>query len=291
MTLLSTLGYFPNKIKNIIPAKFIEAKKISVVIPVKNNQIGIDRFLSTFLFVTPVNFFPREIVIVDNNSEPPIEIKVPYPFVVILKKCTRIGPAAARNVGVAASTGDWILFTDSDCIPTPMTIRGYLRSENSVIGYAGGIDVVSDNILSRYYKSQETLIPPEAKYSNSVRPDYLVTANCLVSKAAINEIGGFDEEFKQAGGEDIDLAFRLLEIGDIDYCFASVTRHEFDDGVKGFVKRFIRYGRGNKQLEKKFNLNLRPKFFLPQSYKGVNILLAQLQFLSMLVGYMKGGLR
>ena len=101
-------------------------------------------------------------------------------------------------------------------------------------------------------------------------------------QSAIDYIGYFDASFQQAGGEDIDLAFRLLEVGELEYCFESVTNHNFDDGLLGFVKRFIRYGKGNRQLAIKYGLNLIPRPFLPQKLTLVNVLFAQLQFLSML---------
>lgn len=291
MTLLSTLGYAPQK-KNTIPVEEnINANDISIVIPVKNNQSGISRFLQVFEEVTPKKFYPSEIIIIDNNSDVSIKIPGKYPVKLVLSKCKPVGPASARNKGVEISDRDWILFTDSDCIPTESTISGYCRNDNRVLAYAGGIDIVSNDILSKYYCSQETLIPPEAKHAEKVRPDYLVTANCLIQKSAIEFVGGFDSNFKQAGGEDIDLAFRLLEIGELDYQFNSITRHEFDDGITGFVKRFKRYGRGNKQLAIKFKLNLKPKIFFPQKCTVSNIILAVIQFLAMRYGYAKGAIK
>jgi len=290
MTLLSTLGYSPNKKKTLETLKNIEAKNISVVIPVKNNQAGIERFLAKFIAITSPEYYPQEIIIVDNNSVPALFLPNEYPISLSLAFCKDVGPAAARNKGVAMAKGEWILFTDSDCIPTSSTVSGYCTSSNEVLAYAGGIDVVSDDYLSRYYKTQETLIPPEATYLEKKRPDYLVTANCLIQKSAIKQIGFFDPEFKQAGGEDIDLAFRLLEVGEIDYQFASCTQHEFDDGFIGFINRFKRYGRGNKQLALKYQLDLKPTLFLPAKLSPINILLALAQYLSMRVGYQKGGL-
>ena len=129
------------------------------------------------------------------------------------------------------------------------------------------------------------LIPPEAIDNELIRPDYLVTANCLVYKDAFNYIGGFDENFQQAGGEDIDLGFRLLSIGSIAYQWNSIVLHNFDDGIKGFIKRFNRYGKGNKQLAHKHMLNLTPKPFLPIIKTPYNIILAVIQFLFMSTGY------
>ena len=107
-------------------------------------------------------------------------------------------------------------------------------------------------------------------------------------KKAFETVGGFDTCFKQAGGEDIDMAFRLLEVGELEYQSDSITRHSFDDGMRGFVNRFKRYGWGNKQLANKFSLDLKPRLFLPQSISLSNLALALVQYLAMRYGYMRG---
>ncbi|MDO6749567.1 glycosyltransferase family A protein, partial [Gilvimarinus sp. 1_MG-2023] len=89
-------------------------------------------------------FYPLEIIIIDNNSGLPIEISRNYPVKLRLSKCKPVGPASARNKGVEISKGQWILFTDSDCIPTEISISGYCRTDNKVIAYAGGIEIVSN---------------------------------------------------------------------------------------------------------------------------------------------------
>lgn len=143
----------------------------------------------------------------------------------------------------------------------------------------------SNDILSNYYFEQETLIPPKSNREGKVRPDYLVTANCLVLKSAFSKIGGFDEAFVLAGGEDIDLGFRLLCHGTISYRWESEVKHSFSDGLSGFFKRFRRYGIGNRLLSDKYSLNLSPTLFFPNRISIFNILLSLLQYLSMKIGY------
>ena len=62
-------------------------------------------------------------------------------------------------------------------------------------------------------------------------------------EASIHRSEGFNENIKIAGGEDVDFGLRLSQIGDLNYAFENGLLHEFSDGIKGFVKRFIRYGR------------------------------------------------
>src|SRR6185312_13819903 len=74
MTLLSALGFQPRKRKEMIAATSISYTDITIVIPVKNNQKGITLLLSEFQKTHSDAFYPREIIIVDNASQPPIII-------------------------------------------------------------------------------------------------------------------------------------------------------------------------------------------------------------------------
>ena len=276
----------------VAPLSAIRAKDISIVIPVKDNPSGIERFLSHFFSTVVQDDFPLEILIVDNNSSPPLSLSQRFPIPVNLLRCNqKKGPAAARNVGVKNAKGNWVLFTDSDCIPTKSTIAGYLRENNQALAYAGNIRIVSEDPCSDYYRSRRTLIPPSDPNNTSDTPVYLVTANCLIQRNAITAVDGFNEAFKQAGGEDVDLAWRIKQIGNIEYCWSSITQHEFEDGFNGLIKRFIRYGRGNRQLAQFHKRPMFPQFPNFPKTKKTHHLLALIEYFAMIYGFYRGGLK
>lgn len=258
---------------------------VSLILPVKDNQAGLERFLTALFGTHAPDVLPREIIVVDNGSSPPISI--PGSFTtnnvpVRLLQCRKPGPASARNTGCRAARGRWLLFADSDCEPTASFVSGYANAMNGSIGYAGYVSSLGKDRLSRYYESQDILIPPRVREG---RPQYLITANSLVWRRAFEAVGGFDERFPLAGGEDVDLGFRLSQIGVLSYAPASVVRHDFSDGYAGFVKRFIRYGRGNRKLAGDYRINLRPRPFIPASPKPFNWCAAVAQFLCLSWGY------
>ena len=287
MTMISRLGFKPTKQHIFKSELLLTTNEITIVIPVKNNQKGIDLFLTEFFETHTFENFPKEIIIVDNNSEPKIELKKnDFPIPVQLLTCLKIGPASARNMGVNHSQTDWILFTDSDCIPTKSFLTGYLKVQNGSIGYAGNIEAYGSDIISKYYEQQEILIPPKVyEQPNQSRPDYLVTANCLVWRPAFYKVGGFNEKIRFAGGEDIDLGFKLLNIGQLSYAFDSVAKHNFGDGLRDFKERFIRYGRGNKIISQLYDLNLTPTTFKPNKRTPINFILAFMQYTWLTLGY------
>jgi GT2 family glycosyltransferase len=117
------------------------------------------------------------------------------------------------------------------------------------------------------------------------RPQYLITANALVWREAFHAVGGFDEDFLLAGGEDVDLGFRLSQVGSLSYAPCSIVRHDFTDGYRGFVRRFVRYGRGNRLLATRYQIDLRPRVFRPTVRSGYNWFAALIQFLCLSWGY------
>lgn len=289
MTVISRLGFKPVKQQTLKSDLLRSTKDITIIIPVKDNQKGIDFFLTEFFFTHSVDNYPKEIIIVDNNSSPKIELRrIDFPIPVRLLNCSKIGPASARNLGVQHSQTDWILFTDSDCIPTSSLLTGYLKAQNGSIGYAGNIVAYGQDIISKYYEQQEILLPPKVyEYPNEIRPEYLITANCLIWKPAFDFVGGFNENFKIAGGEDIDLSFRLLNVGQLSFALDSIAKHNFNDGIRGFRERFIRYGLGNKIISILYNLDLKPKMFCPNRKTLINYLLAYMQYIWLKAGYKK----
>ena len=74
MTLISRL-VFPTQRKT--PQKtseVIRIEDISVVIPVKDNQVGIDQYIKVLTELK--TRLPKEVIIVDNNSSNPITVPV-----------------------------------------------------------------------------------------------------------------------------------------------------------------------------------------------------------------------
>lgn len=290
MTMISNLGFTRSRRPKIKSNFIYSAQEITIVIPVKDNQRGINAFLKGFFHTHTAERLPKEIIIVDNNSNPKIELNHDdSPIPVRLFECKKIGPASARNFGVKQAQTDWILFTDSDCIPTETFISGYFKVQNGSVGYAGNVKAYGNDVISRYYEQQEILMPPKVyEQPNNPRPDYLITANCLVWREAFEKVGGFNEQIKIAGGEDIDLGFKLLNIGQLTYAFDSVARHNFGNGLRDFQERFMRYGKGNRIVGELYKLDLKPKPFMPQKRTPINFVLAILQHHWMLKGYSKG---
>lgn len=285
MTLLTWIRYTPSRTGSFVAPREFSCADVSLIMPVKDHQSGVDRFLSALFATHTPSSLPREIIIVDNRSTVPVHVPPPFrdhgvPIRVV--RCDKVGPASARNAGAAVASGQWLLFTDSDCEPIAGFVAGFEGAMNGAVGYAGFVRAAGKDRLSAYYESQDILIPPRVEDDC---PQYLITASALVWKDAFDAVGGFDEGFPLAGGEDVDLGFRLSQIGTLAYAPRSVVCHDFGDGYVGFLRRFVRYGRGNRRLARRYGINLRPRPFAPTQRRIYNWLAALAQFTCLAWGY------
>ncbi|RKH02450.1 glycosyltransferase [Corallococcus carmarthensis] len=126
-------------------------------------------------------------------------------------------------------------------------------------------------------------------WSEDGRPQYLISANALVHRGALERVGGFRESFPLAVGEDVDLGMRLSRTGMLGWCAQAAVAHDFEPSLLAFVRRFLRYGQGNRMLataqSEATRDFFRPRPFMPLSYKPGNFLLAGLAFVALSAGW------
>jgi glycosyltransferase involved in cell wall biosynthesis len=115
------------------------------------------------------------------------------------------GLARARNAGIAAATGERIVFIDDDVLPLPNFVEEHLRAGEKRPGRivrGGAINV----------ESFEDLPPPVWSLRN-YSGNYFWTTNVSVPLATLRAVGGFNEAFSEYGWEDIDVGLRLRVAG------------------------------------------------------------------------------
>ena len=87
----------------------------------------------------------------------------------------------------------------------------------------------------------------------------IITCNALVSRAAIDKVGYFDETLKT--NEDTDLGWRLSKVGKIVWCKYAELAHDFTESLDVFDSRFKGYGRGSRLISDKYNFGCTPQQF------------------------------
>jgi GT2 family glycosyltransferase len=184
---------------------------VSVVIPVYNGADHLDRCLGVLRLSHEA---PLECVVVDDGStDESIKIADQY-GAKVLSTGGRCGPAKARNIGAAAAGGSILLFIDSDITVRPDTLSRIIAefdADAELDAVMGSYDdePAAPNFVSQYRNLMHCFV-----HQHSNRRATTFWAGCgAIRRDVFLEFGGFDENYRSAAIEDIELGYRLSKAG------------------------------------------------------------------------------
>lgn len=185
-------------------------KHISVVIPNYNNASTIGKCLEAAFSSVYNNF---EVVVVDDNSnDNSVEIIKRFPCKLIEFREHR-GASCARNTGALNSKGDFIFFTDSDCLLNTDTL--------SIINETLSItdpDVIVGGTYTKmpydegFFNLFQSLFVNYSETKKAETPDYLAAHAMVINTLTFRKYNGFPEEFLPII-EDVEFTHRLKREG------------------------------------------------------------------------------
>jgi GT2 family glycosyltransferase len=231
---------------------------ISVVVPTYNRATTLARCLDGLAAQT---YAEREIIVVDDGgSESAAEVVSLFPAMRLVRQ-THAGPAAARNRGIEAAAGEIVAFTDDDCLPpSDWLVRlaeGFCRHPE-VAGVGGLLlapkELRKANPLARFeaYVTQVRHAAGEREILGGFDCPSGGTNNMAYRREALSAVGGFDESFRYAAGEDADLKLRLAQNGALFlYLPVAVTHLQSYTWPTFRQQQFIR-GKGRAQFDHKW---------------------------------------
>jgi GT2 family glycosyltransferase len=236
---------------------------ISVIVPTRNRQRELQRCLRALCAQT----YSRdgfEVIVVDDGSDSSLE-----PAIAAFRERLRLrliekkngGPARARNLGAEHAAGALLAFTDDDCEPHPewlaaLNARFHQRPDRAIGGET--VNGLSDNIYSTasqllvdYLYDYFTRPTVQGVGEDSTGRPFFTSNNLAVSAALFRRVGGFNESFPLAAGEDREFCDRWQECG---YGLLSAPdaniRHLHALSFATFWRQHVNYGRGAFQLRR-----------------------------------------
>ena len=217
-------------------ATFVPTLPVSVVVPCFEAPDA----LALTLAGLAGQDYPRElfeVVVVDDGSEPPLELPalpVSAPLDVKLVRQARrgFGLARARNAGARAAAHPILVFLDGDVIPESGLLAAHARWHHAVsdaltLGFcayvsAAGIDagavrhrpgtlgeLFADRSFDRPWLERHMARTGDMTSRHEDLFRAVTGHNLGISRAFFEAVGGFDESFARYGGEDTEFGYRV----------------------------------------------------------------------------------
>lgn len=243
-----------------------EVDRISVIIPVKNEENKIEKCLHA---VFSQSLKPHEVIVVDGNStDNTVKNAKNYPVTILYENYgTRAG---ACHIGIQHAKGEYIAFTDADCIPEKNWLEvelNILKKHKNAAGVGCRIKNVSKGIWEETInETSKTFIGSGRsiqgrQFGNEKKVLSISGCHALYRKKMLQEVGGFSVKLKTC--EDTEINKKLRKFGyDLIYTPNTAILHNHTRGTKLFAKRMFQYGYGRAQ-SRLFDMQLLLPLSLP----------------------------
>lgn len=199
--------------------------RLTVVIPTYNRCDTLKKAILAYLGQTDLRDLDEILVVDDGSKDETADVvaRLSEGSVIPIRyfQQENKGPAAARNVGIREATTSLVLFTDDDIIPSPTLVAEHIKWHSrfpelsaAVLGHVTWSPEVNPTPFMKWYGVDGALFA-YARFEGRIEIEYryLYTCNLSVKTEFLRKNGTFDEDFKVAAYEDIELGYRLSKVG------------------------------------------------------------------------------
>ena len=195
---------------------------------------------------------PYEVIVVDNGSQPETIAMleaIDDPHVRVMYNGENRGFGGGNNVGIAASSGDYVIVLNNDVIVTQEWVERLLAPFGRVP--ALGVTAPRSNKVTGHQQLHDASYQGQdgvAEYARARREtwdgfgyiaDRAIGLCLCIDRKVIDEIGGFDERFRFGNFEDDDLCLRVRAAGYKIFICDDVFIHHF--GSRSFAANKLDY--------------------------------------------------
>lgn len=247
----------------------------SVVVPTYNRKKLVINCLASLVGQGDLNS-DFEILVIDDGSTDGTSEKVQR-FIDNHRECRvtlitlvkNFGPSTARNVGILHAKGEFVAFTDDDCIvPSDWLsrFREELSHDPEISGVGGwkkpgNLEGKNPSMFDQFLYFRRLPYMRRRFKSNLPHPNNNCgdTANVCYRKNALKMIGGFDPRFRVM--EDWELKTRLHKTGHTLLYIPNFVEHAVATDFRSFVRDLVALGKESSMIA---SLHPEANFLVPK---------------------------
>lgn len=220
---------------------------VSVIIPTYDRPRSVERCLDA-LAAQIASAGQFEVIVVDDGSASPLQVdgsrwSTRFPLTVIRQRNT--GPAGARNRGATIARGDFLAFTDDDCLPSSTWLERLLAALQEHPDALVGGSTYNGLTQSLFAETSQFILEMAYEYFNREPSDavFFASNNMACAQGTYLALGGFDPRFRLAA-EDRDFCDRWRMAGHpLRWIPEAVVEHRHQQYLGSFTRLHFRYGR------------------------------------------------
>ena len=223
-----------------------EYPKVSVVICAYNAEPTMEACL---ISLQALRYPAFEVIVVDDGSTDRTgAIADSFEGIHVIHQENK-GLSAARNVGIAASLGEIVAFTDSDCVVDPdwlhYLVATFLQTGLPAVG-GPNLPPPEDSRVAACVAASPG--GPLHVLLDDVEAEHIPGCNMAFRREVLNEIGGFDPIYRSAG-DDVDVCWRLQDRGyRIGFSPAAMVWHFRRNTMRAYIGQQKGYGKAEALL-------------------------------------------
>lgn len=184
-------------------------KNFSVIIPAHNEEINLGRVLDSLSNCVPKGIISEIVVVDDESTDDTVAVAYERGVRVITNEPgKRLTIAGLRNLGARSTSAALLAFLDADILVPPEWLELAMSRFNS--GFNGALGFTDKAPIDASWVGRVWGNRSDSPHSDKAT-DFLPGRNILITRAAFDAVGGFDETLTTC--EDKEFTYRLCNSG------------------------------------------------------------------------------
>jgi glycosyltransferase involved in cell wall biosynthesis len=220
--------------------------RFSIVIPAFNAESTVIETVRAVV-TQPLARDTFECIVVDDGSRDDTAKTAERAGALVVRLPENQGPSAARNAGIRQARGEWIAFTDADCVPSRRWLPAFLAAaetaDRSTLALAGKTIGLESKTSAARFMDLIGALDAESYLQHETMP-WAPSCNLAYRRADLLAIGGFDSMFRWYETPEMHLRMAECFGGRILLVPAAIVMHRHRATWTSLWKQQLTYGHG-----------------------------------------------